>query len=165
MPSLAKKNNNPGNIIFLQKTTWLGQIGKDSASPFIQFSELKYGTRALLLLLIKYISVKKLNTIQSIINRWSATDQQAYINFVSKQTGFSITQTLEAKAETLKKLATAISKFESGGDLVLSDSELEEGLILTNITPTDSITRNFIWLLIPLLISVYLVYSSKKQKA
>jgi hypothetical protein len=71
------RNNNPGNIIWLQSNHWRGQTGSDGT--FCIFDTAINGIRAATIILRHY----KGNTIRSIISRWSATDQAAYIKNVS----------------------------------------------------------------------------------
>lgn len=83
--------NNPGNLRNLG-VKWLGATTKPG-DVFESFADLKHGIMAMNANLKAYESLYGINTIQGIITRWApSTDHnntEAYISFVSSQTGIS----------------------------------------------------------------------------
>lgn len=80
--SLAIRNNNPLNIRYSSGNKWIGQTGKNKG--FAVFSDMVYGWRAAIVLLIKY-QRSGYDTIRKIVTRWappSENDTEAYIRFV-----------------------------------------------------------------------------------
>jgi len=108
------RNHNPGNIKYSVLNSWLGQIGSDGV--FIKFSSPTYGIRAIAKLLVNYQRMYGKDTIRKLITRWSETDQTAYVDFVAKSVGISPDQpiTLVKGTELLRRLVTAIIRFENG---------------------------------------------------
>lgn len=82
------RNNNPLNII--KKDAWIGLAEKQTDPKFCQFISMKYGYRAALILLRRYINGYHLNTISSIVSRWAPdvpAALAAYTYTVSKHMG------------------------------------------------------------------------------
>lgn len=80
------RNNNPGNIRINYANNWKGMCDVQSDISFVQFTEMKYGLRALMKLLINY-QKKGYCTVIDIISHYapsSENDTNSYINFVSK---------------------------------------------------------------------------------
>lgn len=125
------RNNNPGNIEYKQSSErWEGSIGNDGR--FVIFAEMKWGVRALMRTLITYYRKYNLNTVTKIIQRWappSENDTNQYIKNVSSWMGVDPNQELNlGRVETLKKLAYAITRQETG--YKLDDKTLDDA---TNI--------------------------------
>lgn len=120
------RNCNPGNIR-LSKTVWAGQCAKQTDGAFVQFESMDMGYRALCKLLMIYQDKHNLRTIAGVIGRWapaSENNTNSYIRHVTQLTGYSAQQQLDLHdAETLKKMASAISKVENGRDAVVADVE------------------------------------------
>ncbi len=72
------RNKNPGNIFYNAANQWQGQTGEDSTGR-AQFSDMIFGIRAASHLLLTYYNNDGLTTVDQIIRRWSATDQDAYV--------------------------------------------------------------------------------------
>lgn len=135
---LGMKRNNPGNIV--RGANYQGELFLDQGR-FAQFESWAYGIRAMITLLIKYITkgssypnpcvTTPQNTIRLIINQWApklscggdnpdnAVDE--YVKFVSAKTGFPANQVLTADKTTLRKLVMAMSRVEQGRDCVTPD--------------------------------------------
>ena len=82
--------NNPGNIR-ISTTKWKGEVIPSADKSFKQFESMQYGYRAMLKLIRNYKILYGLDTIRKIISRWAPTNENntnAYINFVSKYTGY-----------------------------------------------------------------------------
>lgn len=80
------RNNNPGNIKYSAANQWQGQTGQDSGG-FATFDKEANGVRAIAVILKNYSSHYGLNTVDGLIRRWSATDQDAYVANVSAALG------------------------------------------------------------------------------
>lgn len=127
------RNNNPGNLI-RTPNAWQGKIPyKDSKdAKFEQFTELKWGIRAMYKDLINDINKGK-NTVKKLISEYAPpneNDTKNYIGLVSKSIGISENQVItKVNSEFLKLLARAIMKVELGKDHVLvTDSDLDDAL-------------------------------------
>ena len=82
------RNANPGNIVYDPNNDWLGQTGSDGT--FAVFSSPIYGIRAMCKALLNYVNKDGVApTVDSIIRRWSKTDQDAYVANVSSALGVS----------------------------------------------------------------------------
>ncbi len=68
------RNNNPGNLRFVASNNWLGKIpyveNTDADKAFEQFTEIKYGIRAMLRVVINNID-KGNDTVTKIITRYA----------------------------------------------------------------------------------------------
>jgi hypothetical protein len=118
------RNKNPGNIR-ISLSQWMGKL-RIADPEFEQFSEMKFGIRALMKLLIGYIN-RDFNTIEKIITRYAPGNEnntEAYIQAVCNYTGFQRDEILSPDEETIKKMVYAISHHENGGDyLKIGDVE------------------------------------------
>jgi hypothetical protein len=118
------RNKNPGNIR-ISISQWMGKL-RIADPEFEQFSEMKFGIRALMKLLIGYIN-RDFNTIEKIITRYAPGNEnntEAYIQAVCNYTGFQRDEVLKPDENTIKKMAYAISHHENGGDyLKIGDVE------------------------------------------
>jgi len=103
-------NNNAGNIVH-SDIKWLGMSPVQKDSTFVSFIAPEYGIRAMYKNLIAYRN-KGLLTVKDIISRWSKTDQNAYIKYVSNSLGVSPTTKLSLSQ--YPDLIAAIVKFENG---------------------------------------------------
>jgi hypothetical protein len=106
------RNNNPGNIK-KGSSNWQGEIKPSSDPVFAQFESMPYGIRASLKLLLNYYNRYERDTIDKIIRRWSATDQDSYVDFVSHCTGISPNQVITPDGQTLRGLANCVFDFEN----------------------------------------------------
>lgn len=137
-------NNNPGNI-WKTPTKWLGEI--DSSDPnFEQFSDIRYGYRALIKLLkgSAYLSAPSsytyyrvwegakgkavngpLNTIDKIFSKYCDDATTAdYVKAVEKFMGISRFAEIDSNDDaTVKRLVMAISYQENGVKAVEADVE------------------------------------------
>lgn len=130
-PSLPRgiRNNNPGNIR-ISNNDWKGKVPKDlnTDKKFEQFIELKYGVRAMTVLMRNWIKKGTANTIEKIVNRYAPPNENKtadYIQLVSQWTGIPKDQQLDIDKETMKKLVLAIARKENGGGLI-KESHFEE---------------------------------------
>lgn len=167
------RNNNPGNLRFVALNNWVGKIpyvqNTDTDKAFEQFTDIKYGIRAMLRVVINNID-KGNDTITKIISRYappSENDTKAYINSVSKTCGLQPDEKIKnVDAVFLITIARAIIKNEVGKDaLYVLDSDIQDAIDnigtfnLNNITVTAKKKFKFNYLIIPLLLFFYTVYS------
>lgn len=140
------RNNNPGNIR-VSSSAWYGKIpytnNKDwSGTPanvvrsFEQFNELRYGLRALMVLLNNYYFKNGLKTVRSIITKYAPAFEnhtEAYINSVIDSVGSNAIP--ELTEDILIKLAKAIVKVENGNSFTsyVTDADYKEALAISGL--------------------------------
>jgi hypothetical protein len=132
------RNNNPGNIKLSKSTKWLGAVpdAEQSDPTFVQFTEMKWGIRALARVLRTYHSKYKISTVRGIVARWAPPGVEgnpniAYANFVAASLGVHPSKPLDlSDTSTLYKLVRAISEFENGGHF-FSDGLIALGVELS----------------------------------
>ena len=122
------RNNNPGNIRW-SADQWLGLVRKEQRtdSSFCQFTDPKFGIRALGIVLLNYrkkkgqagVGDEGIDTIHEIINRWAPSSENntnAYIESVAKYCKVSSTAPIDMlNKDFFAKLITAIIKHENAG--------------------------------------------------
>lgn len=126
------RNNNPGNIE-LSGINWQGMAKQQSDGRFIQFTEMKYGCRALLKLLNTYVTKHNLNTIHDIINRYAPNNENntsAYVNAVASELGVEPKQQLDFDDNMFLNLVKAIANHENGKEQakVITEYDWEQAL-------------------------------------
>ncbi|WP_337045307.1 hypothetical protein [Emticicia sp. 17c] len=120
------RNNNPGNLRYSPVNLWKGKVPftQNTDGSFEQFIEWRYGVRALLILLKKFIF--QYGTIEKIISRYAPDNEnetERYIRAVAAETGFPRNQALSSTKETLRKLSIAITRQEVGNGYELSNED------------------------------------------
>lgn len=120
------RNNNPGNIR-ITKDKWQGLREKQEDKAFFQFTEMKWGYRALIRTLQNYRLKWGCKTISDFINRWAPpveNNTSGYISRVCKemQVPNSYVPDINDKA-TMCAFASAISQVENGVPAVMADVE------------------------------------------
>lgn len=126
MASRGIRNNNPGNIR-ITKDKWQGLREKQEDKSFFQFTEMKWGYRALIRTLHNYRKRHGCATIADFIKRWAPpveNNTSGYITRVCKemQVPDSYIPDIEDKA-TMCAFASAISMVENGTPAVMKDIE------------------------------------------
>ena len=120
------RNCNPGNIR-ITKDKWQGLCPTQTDGEFFQFTEMKWGYRALLRTLQNYRKRHGCRTIADFINRWAPRTENntsAYIARVCKELGAPTTFIPDINDKgTMCALAAAISEVENGIPAVMSDVE------------------------------------------
>jgi hypothetical protein len=107
------RNNNPGNIRH-SSDRWQGLAPQQTDPAFFQFSDAVYGIRAMANILLNYVARDGVpSNVQSIISRWSATDQSAYITDVSNALGVNPTDPIDLAA-VLPQMIAAMIQQENG---------------------------------------------------
>lgn len=129
---LALRNNNPLNIRYSSGNKWIGQTGKNKG--FAVFSDMVYGWRAAIILLVKYQRTGY-DTIRKIVTRWappSENDTEAYIRDVCyhvswsrpfRDAGDNIADVRITDFDALCRVAVAMAVVEIGFNLHRSVSD------------------------------------------
>lgn len=113
------RNNNVGNLK-ISFSQWIGKIpiSQNTDGVFEQFYQKLHGDRAMIKLIKNYIqgntSHGYLNTLKKVIFKYTATDQTAYLNYVSSRTGITPHQILHGSYAELSKIIPAMAFFENG---------------------------------------------------
>ena len=85
---------------------------------------MEYGTRAAMINLRTYMNRHGRDTITKIISRWAPSnenDTQAYIRFVSKETGYQADTPLTFQKNIVFNLLDAMSQMENGANIIVND--------------------------------------------
>lgn len=109
------RNNNPGNIR-RSGEAWQGLAKTQTDASFFQFTEARYGVRALAKILQTYSNKYGLKNVRDIINRWappSENNTASYVKTVAAKLGVSADEPIDVYAR-LPALATAIIQHENG---------------------------------------------------
>lgn len=118
MISRGIRNNNPGNIRYVEGITseYKGCVGSDGA--FCKFDSPTNGIRALAMLLSTYQRKHGIKTIRAAINRWAPpveNDTGAYVNAVAKKVGVGPDVELDfSNPGVLWAMTAAIIQHENG---------------------------------------------------
>jgi len=120
------RNNNPGNIR-LSKSLWLGKVNleQNTDGAFEQFISMEYGLRAMMKLIIKYITKYGDEDIVGIICRYAPAkenDVDSYVDSVVEKTGFSPYDELKPDKETIICLVKAMCIHENGLDKISQET-------------------------------------------
>ena len=122
--------NNPGNIR-ISATKWNGEVIPSADKSFKQFESMPYGYRAMLKLIRNYRILYELDTIRKIISRLAPPNENntdAYVNFVSKYTGYQPDTVINVyKREQMVIIAAAITLQENGHDYKVNMSDINKG--------------------------------------
>ena len=115
--SRGLRNCNPGNLR-LSKDKWQGLRSVQADKEFFQFTEMRWGYRALMRTLQNYRRKHKCHTVADFITRWAPECENntgAYIRSVCRdmQVPSVYVPDVDDKA-TLTAMAAAISKVENG---------------------------------------------------
>lgn len=123
--SRGLRNNNPGNIR-LSQTKYKGEV-ESTDKAFKQFCGVKWGYRAMFVLLHTYQKRHNLNTIRQMILRYAPPTENftaGYVKYVAEQSGLGADQTVDALcAAHMLPIVAAMSQIENGKSAVMSDIE------------------------------------------
>jgi hypothetical protein len=110
--------NNPGNIM-QSSVTYDGEVQPSSDPYEKQFSSFDYGLRAIAVAIKAYYNLHQLDTIDGLIRRYSATDQDAYVANVAAIVGVDPHDNIDpTDPSTLALIVRGIVRQENG--IVLS---------------------------------------------
>lgn len=110
------RNNNPLNIRI--GNSWVGEVTFPTDKEFEQFTSIEFGLRAGFILLYRYMTRYKLNTINEIIPRWAPSNEnntEAYIKSVVRFSRLLRHQALSFEdKDTMCRLVSAMVLVECG---------------------------------------------------
>lgn len=120
------RNCNPGNIR-ITKDRWQGLYPAQTDSEFFQFTEMKWGYRALIRTLQNYRRKHGCQTIADFISRWAPRTENNTSGYITRvcremQVPTSFVPDVDDKG-TMCALAAAISQVENGIPAVMADVE------------------------------------------
>lgn len=106
--------NNPGNIM-QSSVTYDGEV-RPSSDPYEkQFQTFFSGLRAIAVVIKAYYNIHGLNTVDSLIRRYSATDQDAYVANVAADVGVDPYDPIDpTDTGNLEAIVRGIVKQENG---------------------------------------------------
>ena len=120
------RNNNPGNIR-ITKDKWQGLRPVQEDKEFFQFTEMKWGYRALIRTLQNYRRRNGCQTIADFIRRWAPSTENntgGYISRVCREMQVPTTYVPDVEDKTtMCAFAAAISQVENGVPAVMSEVE------------------------------------------
>lgn len=128
MNKLARglRNCNPGNIR-ITKDKWQGLRPVQEDKEFFQFTEMKWGYRALIRTLQNYRRRHYCQTVADFIQRWAPSNENntaGYISSVCKEMQVPSTYVPDVDDQaTMCTFAAAISQVENGVPAVMEDVE------------------------------------------
>ena len=115
MTARGIRNNNPGNIVWTGSPIFRGELGAEPEGTFAIFDTPEHGIEAIARNLVAYQDRHALNTVDGMIRRWSATDQDVYVANVCRALGVAPKDTIDAHdAVTLQRMVAAIIAQENG---------------------------------------------------
>jgi hypothetical protein len=116
-PPRGIRNNNPGNIR-LSSSRWQGQKKFQFDPAFVEFEDPVFGLRALMRLLLTYYIRYRLDTVESIVNRYAPPAENAtegYIRAASHRLCVKRGEKIDVTARpVLITFARAITRHENG---------------------------------------------------
>lgn len=120
------RNCNPGNIR-ITKDKWQGLREKQTDGEFFQFTEMKWGYRALIRTLQNYRRKHGCRTVADFIRRWvpeNENDTASYITAVCRKLEVPTAYVPDVEEKgTMCAFAAAISEVENGVPAVMADVE------------------------------------------
>lgn len=133
------RNNNPANLV-ITSIAWQGKIpvSKNTDGKFEQFTELRYGLRAMMRNIISKINSgnSTITKLISVLSPAFENNTAAYINTVATTLGVSPTLQLDLSQETLISLCKIIVAVENGqlySDLI-TDKDYNDAIAILGIT-------------------------------
>ena len=113
--TIARRFNNPFNIKRKYNGgKWQGEIGHDKQGH-VHFSNIEYGIRAAAFTLRSYYKKHKIDTLESIIDRFCGGNK-AYVSFLSKRMKLKPNEKFNV-LNRMSELLRHMSKYESGKEL------------------------------------------------
>ncbi|GFM85395.1 hypothetical protein PSCICO_07940 [Pseudomonas cichorii] len=145
------RNFNPGNIRHAKGVRWQGQAASQADTDFVQFTDPRWGIRAIARVLITYQDKRRaadgsrIDTVREIIERWAPPNEnntEAYVISVAGvlQIGPN-DETIDVyDYATMRTLVMAIVRHENGtgslpGGQWYGDNVIKEGLALAGVVP------------------------------
>lgn len=129
----GERNCNYGNIRL--GIDWEGSVPADHQTDksFIQFTDVKYGIRAIAIILLNYQKIHKLDTIRQMVMRWAPpveNESEIYANDVAVDCGVNPNEVFSLTyGHNLFNMVKAIIKHENGR-VSCSDDVIANGIEL-----------------------------------
>lgn len=126
----GESNFNPGNIRKVPGATWEGQSDTQTDPDFVQFTDVKWGIRAIAKILLSY-EREGIDTIRNAIARWAPStenDTSAYVNDVCQRCSIGPDDVVQFSAMMLP-LVSAIIVHENGSN-PYNDAQVNQGILL-----------------------------------
>lgn len=173
-PNLSRgiRNNNPGNLVYTSNS-WIGKIpynqNSDNGRHFEQFTDVKYGIRAMLIDILGDIGKGK-DTIRKLITEYAPpveNNTKLYVEKVAKSVGLTPDQKIyQVDVLFMLKIARAIINHENGQDAkLITDSDIFDAIDILNMNVINGVKINtkktfkFNVIIVPVLLFLYTVLS------
>ena len=131
------RNYNPLNI--RKGDNWLGLVAVSTDKAFCQFISMRWGLRAAVIILKKYMTKYNCDTIRKIITRWappSENDTEKYVETVCQRTGYRADEKFKFTDKTrLCSIIQAMSYVENGGQYITFNNVLDGYALATTTNP------------------------------
>lgn len=133
MTTRGVRNRNPGNIDYVPRNKWRGQLPPDPAieKRFARFDTPENGIRALGKLLLTYQDKHGLKTVKAIISRWAPSienNTDAYVRAVEASIGAEPGAEIDLHSmPVMSSFVAAIIRHENAG-YVYPEAVLSEGV-------------------------------------
>ncbi len=110
--------NNPLNIRYSEKNAWYGLDEKTPAvNGFCKFTDIKYGYRAALVLMHRYMTKYNLLTPAAIVYRWAPPTENKthlYLAAVCAYSGLDQNELIDDMSIEMLELLVAMTRMETG---------------------------------------------------
>lgn len=140
------RNNNPLNIRYARLNDWMGKIVHNSDGEFEQFTMMKWGYRAAIVLIGRYIE-KGYNTIATIVHRWAppkdGNNTTKYVEDVCHMTGIAGHKPIEAGSQDHQAIVKAMAIIESGNDIKEYDRDFNQAWQYYKDETTGKLEREY----------------------
>ena len=140
-PNLPRglRNNNPGNLV-ITGIAWEGKVpvSQNTDGKFEQFTELRYGIRAMMRNIISKVK-SGTNTVTELISVLSPAFENntaAYITTVASTLGISPNIAIDLSQETLIAICKIITTVENGSSYAkyVTDKDYNDAIAILGIT-------------------------------
>lgn len=139
------RNHNPGNIRHAKATRWQGMATHQTDPQFVQYSDPRWGIRAIARVLITYQDKRQaadgspIDTVRDIIQRWAPSNENntdAYTNSVARALGLNPdTAAIDVyDLDIMRALITVIIRHENGPGPLPGGRWYGETLITESLT-------------------------------
>ena len=166
------RNNNPGNLVYTSNS-WIGKISynqnTDTNKHFEQFTEVKFGIRAMLIDIIGDIGKGK-DTIKKLITEYAPpleNNTKLYIEKVAKTVGLTPDQKIyQVDVLFMLQIARAIINHENGKDAkLITDSDIFDAIdvldrdIINGVKVSKKKPFKFNIIIVPIILFLYTVFT------
>jgi hypothetical protein len=124
------RGNNPTNIKREDGVVWKGQTAEQTDPVFVTFKTVPYGYRAAAIILDAYQRKHGLYTVDGMIRRWSATDQDAYVANVAKACGVKPNEHFLLRASLHLRTMLRAMTIQENGECPYPDFTIDQGIAL-----------------------------------